>query len=354
MLRSHPGCPLAAVRFSSARASFIALLLACGAGLPASASEETGKHWTFSIFFENDLFADTDQHYTNGLKLAWVSPDLSEYRDSTGLPDWSHALIDRLPFINEPGLQRNIGVSIGQNIYTPADITRRDLIRDDRPYAGWLYGSVAFHNRKQAWLDVIEVQGGMVGPLSFAEQAQNLVHDLRGIDQARGWDHQLKNEPGLNLIWERKWRLAAYGLEQGLGADLLAHLGGSLGNVSTYANGGGELRLGWNLPTDFGTSLIRASGLTDAPVTGATQRAGVHLFVSVDGRAVARDIFLDGNTFADSHSVDKRRWVADLAAGVSIVYGSLKLSLSRVLRTREFRGQRGNQRFGSIALSYTY
>ena len=276
MLRSHPGCPLAAVRFSSARASFIALLLACGAGLPASASEETGKHWTFSIFFENDLFADTDQHYTNGLKLAWVSPDLSEYRDSTGLPDWSHALIDRLPFINEPGLQRNIGVSIGQNIYTPADITRRDLIRDDRPYAGWLYGSVAFHNRKQAWLDVIEVQGGMVGPLSFAEQAQNLVHDLRGIDQARGWDNQLKNEPGMLMIYERKWRNYARNVGTGLGMDLITHAGGALGNIATYANAGADAVL-----LEEFLQLMR-SGI---PADGA-----VHVRARSEGGDVACDI----------------------------------------------------------------
>ncbi len=328
-----------------------ALLLLAG---PASGEEAPGRHWTFSVFFENDLFADTDRRYTNGVKLAWVSPDLTEYRDSPRLPAWSHALINRLPFINEPGLQRNIAVSIGQNMYTPSDTTRSDLIPDDRPYAGWLYGSVAFHNRTRAWLDVIEVQGGFVGPLSFAQQAQDLVHGVRGIAKARGWDNQIKNEPGLNIIWERKWRLAAFGLGQGLGADLLAHAGGSLGNVSTYLNAGGEVRAGWNLPVDFGTALIRASGVTDAPVTGARRRPGVHFFASMDTRAVGRDIFLDGNTFADSHSVDKKRYVADLAAGVSLVYGNFKLSLSKVVRTREFRGQNDNQRFGSIALSYTY
>ncbi|MCP5155541.1 MAG: lipid A deacylase LpxR family protein [Ectothiorhodospiraceae bacterium] len=331
-----------------------ALLAAFAAGVAPVVAQTSGKHWTFTGFFENDLFADTDRRYTNGIKLAWVSPDLSEYRDSPRLPAWSHALIDRLPFIHQPGLQRNIAVSIGQSMYTPSDITRTDLVRDDRPYAGWLYGSLAFHNRKAEWLDIIEVQAGLVGPLSLAEQAQDLVHSARGIDKARGWDHQLENEPGLNLIWERKWRLAAYGLERGLGADLLAHAGASLGNVSTYANAGGEVRLGWNIPLDFGTALIRQSGITDAPVTGAERRPGVHVFASVDARAVGRDIFLDGNTFADSHHVDREPLVADLALGVSLVYGNFKLSLSNAWRTREFRGQDDTQRFGSIALSFSY
>ena len=147
-----------------------ALLLAV-ATVAASAERPSGKHWTFSAYFENDLFARTDQHYTNGLKLAWVSPDLTRFRHSTRLPEWSHAIIDSLPFIDEPALQRNVAISIGQNIYTPEDIESRVLDREDRPYAGWLYGSVAFHNRTADWMDVIEIEGGFVGPFSLAEQA---------------------------------------------------------------------------------------------------------------------------------------------------------------------------------------
>ena len=32
-----------------------------------------------------------------------------------------------------------------QNIYTPGDISRTDLVPDDRPYAGITYGGVGFH-----------------------------------------------------------------------------------------------------------------------------------------------------------------------------------------------------------------
>ena len=334
--------------------------LALGAvllGLPGvsnGAERPTGKHWTFSAYFENDLFARTDEHYTSGVKLAWVSPDLTVFRDSTRLPDWSHALIDELPFIDDPALQRNIAISVGQNIYTPEDIETRAVVRNDRPYAGWLYGSVAFHNRNADWMDVIELEGGFVGPLSMAEQAQNGVHALRGLSRANGWRHQLNTEPGVNLIWERKWRMTTLRSSLGLEADLVSNAGGSLGNVSTYLNAGAEVRMGWNLPKDFGTSLIRASGVTDAPITGSRRRPGIHLFASAAGRLVGRDIFLDGNTFTDSHSVDKKRLVADFAAGISIVNGPVKLSFSRAMRTREFHGQRRAQHFGSISLSYTY
>lgn len=90
--------------------------------------------------------------------------------------------------------------SIGQKIFTPDDIQRRGLVENDRPYAGWLYFGSAFHNKNARLLDTFEIQLGVVGPAALAEKTQNFVHDLRGIDEARGWDNQLHNEPGVLLI----------------------------------------------------------------------------------------------------------------------------------------------------------
>jgi len=68
---------------------------------------------------------------------------------------------------------------------------------------------------------------------------------------------------------------------------------------------------------------------------------------------VARDIFLDGNPFADSHRVDKEPFVSDFAAGSSLVWGKLELSFAKALRTRAYRGQPTVHRFGSISLSFS-
>jgi len=99
------------------------------------------------------------------------------------LPDWSLPYVRWLPFINEPGFQRNVALSMGQNMYTPTDISREDLIEDDRPYAGWAYLGIAFHSKNERRLDTMEFQLGIVGPASGAEQAQKVVH--RKIDNPR-------------------------------------------------------------------------------------------------------------------------------------------------------------------------
>jgi len=338
------------------------MLMAGGRSVPAAAktSSESVSPWTFSLYFENDLFAGTDRNYTNGIKLSGISPDLSAYRESGHLPQWALPWIRRLPFINEPGLQRNIGLCLGQNMYTPVATERRFLVRDDRPYAGWTYAGVAFHSKNRRRLDTIEIQAGMVGPASLAEETQTLVHRLRGIDVPQGWDHQLKNEPGLVAIYERKQRMVERALPGGLGLDAIGHLGATLGNVSTYANAGVELRAGWNLPLDFGSALIRPAGDTNAPVGASDPRLGegpgfgLHVFAAVSGRAVLRDIFLDGNTFSHSHSVEKEPFVIDLSGGLCLTWDRFKISYAQVIRAREFEGQEEHHSFGSVTISLSY
>lgn len=337
--------------------------LACSVFIVASSSAQTGsseKYQTFFIYFENDIFNGTDRHYTNALKLTWLSSDLTEYDEDTRLPRWGLPLLRKLPLINRPGFQRNVGLSLGQNIYTPEDITRRDLIKEDRPYAGWTYLSLTFHVKNTTQMDMYEATLGIVGPSSLAKETQRNVHRWIDSKEPKGWDHQLKNEPGLIIGWQRSWRLFSSGIGSGFGFDFIPRLGAVAGNVSTFANIGGEIRFGYHLPFDFGTSFIRAGSGIEAPADSMDPRLrrrenfGIHLFFDLDGRAVARNIFLDGNTWKESHSVDRKRLVADMAAGLSILYKHIKLSYAHVYRTKEFDGQDKAQSFGSVTLSITF
>jgi len=318
------------------------------------------KHQTFFLYLENDIFAGTDRHYTNATRLTWLSSDLTEYDEDTRLPRWGLPLLRKLPLINRPGFQRNVGLSLGQNIYTPEDISRRDLIKDDRPYAGWTYLSLTFHVKNTVKLDVFEVTLGIVGPSSLAKETQKIIHGWLESKDPKGWDHQLRNEPGLIIGWQRNWRLFAKGMGKGWGFDFIPHIGGAVGNIATFANIGGEIRLGYNLPLDFGTSFIRSGSGIEAPVDNKDPRLrgqenlGFHLFADVDGRFVARNIFLDGNTWKESHSVDRKRLVADMAAGIAILYKRLKISYAHVYRTKEFDGQDQSQLFGSVTLAITF
>ncbi|MEY4940769.1 MAG: hypothetical protein RIQ93_2504 [Verrucomicrobiota bacterium] len=328
---------------------------ACAAAaLPAGAMKARDAS-VFTAYFENDKLGNTDHHYTSGTKLSWVSDDYSEWKQRAGL---SSQLGDRLPMVNQEGTQKNFGVAMGQNIYTP---TRTDLaVPDptDRPYAGWSYLEFSFLSKSSERLDTLSVQLGIIGPHSYAQQVQNEVHRLIRVGQVRGWDYQLKDEFGMNVVVERKWRLYAGSLLNLVGADLVPHVGLGLGNVQTYANAGATVRAGFQLPSDFGVQLIRpgGSGSTPAndldPRVSLTHNFSVFVFGAADGRAVARDIFLDGNTFHGGPRVDRKNFVADLSYGVGMIAGRFQVTFTQAYRTREFQLQHGRYTsFGSLTLS---
>jgi lipid A 3-O-deacylase len=340
----------------------LALLVLAVAGLfagPAAAVKLEDAN-TFSFYLENDLFSGTDEHYTNGVKFTWVTRDLVSFAEAGKLPGWIFPVIETLPFINEPGLLHNISFSIGQNMYTPEDTSRHDLIADDRPYAGWTYLSTGFHSKNDRRLDSLEFALGIIGPQSYAENTQRLVHTIKHVDIPNGWDNQLRNEPGLVITGERKYRFFRTGLTEELDIDAITYLGGAMGNVLTCVSTGLDARAGWNIPYDFGTSLIRPAGGTSAPADSHDPRLSenypfsLYAFASAEGRLVLRDIFLDGNTFTKSHDVEKNLFVADLTTGICLTWYRFMISYAQVTRTREFVGQNGNHHFGSIMISYIY
>ncbi len=320
--------------------------------------------WTTTFFFENDLFGNTDQNYTNGIKLSLASPDLGRFEDAEYFGGWIDLWDNMIPFIYEAegikNVQKSVVVSLGQKIFTPQDLQQTALIPNDRPYAGWLYIGTAFHTKTLNRLDSVELQLGMIGPASLAEEAQNFVHEVRGFKTAKGWDNQLNNEPAFAIIYEQKRRFRPKNFYDKWGFDVIGHGGFALGTVYTYGNVGAEARIGWNLPADFGTSLIRPGGDTNAPVDSSDPRLSaqggfsVHAFAAITGRAVLRDIFLDGNTFSSSHSIEKKNLVGDLIVGASAIIGGIKFSYAQVFRTREFVGQADSTNFGSISVSWTF
>ena len=329
-------------------------------GLGAQSPQPASTASTVILTEENDYFAGTDNHYTNGIKLSWVSGDLKKYAEDERLPQFVLPYLRLLPFVNEPGQQYNVALSLGQNMYVPRNTTINAAQPDDRPYAGWSYVALALHAKTATQLDTFETSVGVVGPSALAEETQNNYHALMGFERIRGWGHQLHDEPGIVLSWQRTLRAARADFGSDMAWDFLPHVRATAGNVQTHAAAGFETRLGYRLPWDFGTSLIQPGGGVSAPVNAADPRLrpdtdfGLHLFAGAEGRAVARNIFLDGNTWESSAHIAKKAFVADLMGGVGLVMGRTKLTYTHVYRTEEYYGQKGGQLFGSVSLSVTF
>ena len=318
--------------------------------IPAQLGTEPDKRGTWSAVIENDKFiSGTDRDYTTGTHFSYLSAPGE-------LPNWANELAAKIPLLASEG-KRRIGYNIGQSIFTPEDTETSALVRDDRPYAGWLYGGVALLSEKPNTLDTLELDLGIVGPHAFGEQVQNNFHRLIGSPESNGWDNQLDDEPGVLLIYERKWRTPDWRFSDSnsrLGIDATPHVGATLGNVFTYAGAGLGIRIGQNLPSDFGPPRIRP-GLPGAGFFDLQSgQTAWYFFASAEGRAVARNIFLDGNTFTDSHSVDKEPFVGDFQLGFAFMINSARITYAQVFRTKEYEGDEPFDSFGTLSLSLKF
>jgi len=332
------------------------LFLATGVALaaadvPAPLLPETRiRHSTFSAGTENDkYFAGTDRHYTNGFKLTWLGEtDLNKSRQ------FVRTAARFIPWMDPEHVDWHykVGFALGHNIYTPADTETAALITDDRPYAAWLYGSILLHAQLNNQLRLVELSLGVIGPSALGEEIQNRWHDVIHVPRAEGWGNQLHDEPGLQLSWERRYRTWQWTEATGswLGVDLVLRHRVTLGNVALHLAGGAVVRVGWRMPADFGADLIRPGGGNMANDAGP-DRFSAYAYASGEVRAIARDIFLDGNTWRDSPSVDKRPVVADLSLGFVLHWPRFRVAYTQNYRTKEFYGQLRRDVFGSVGFT---
>jgi hypothetical protein len=311
---------------------------------PAKAQVQP-ERGTFSVLFENDYFFHTDRDYTNGVEFAWTTAPADT-------PQWSVDFARLLPFFSQEGEVR-ASYALGQNIYTPTDLRLADPPLTERPYAGYLYFAYGLTEKSETTLDQLQIQLGVVGPDSLAEQTQKFVHRVISDVIPRGWDTQLHNEPAFAIGDERAWRAFASGSFLGFSFDVAPHVGGMVGTVYDYLNAGAIGRIGFDLPDDYGPPRIEPS-LPGTNFFEPTAAFGWYLFAGVDGRAIARNIFLDGNTWQTSRSVEKIPWVGDLQLGAAITFEQWRLSFTHVFRTREYRTQVHADQFGAINLSYRF
>jgi lipid A 3-O-deacylase len=318
-------------------------------GAAQATAEESAR---ITLTEENDsIVFPTDRYFTQGFELAYLGPDVAA---ESVWADPFEGLSSIGLFHGDAEISRRYRVIFGQSIFTPKDTGADNPDSDDRPYAGWTYGGMGLvQDSDRRRLENVELLVGIVGPAAQGRPTQNDWHQFIGVETAEGWDYQLHNEPGVMLTYERKYRFLA-ALPGGFAVDAIPEAGVTLGNVMTYGQLGSMFRFGRNLEADYGPSRIRPA-LSGAGYFNADYLEdpfGFYVYAGVQGRAVARNIFLDGNTWRDSREVDKEDLVGDLTGGIALFWSdAVKLDAGFTYRTPEFDGQDEAAKFANVNLT---
>lgn len=221
------------------------------------------------------------------------------------------------------GQRRACGVRLefGQEMYTPTKDSPTPL-PGERPYAGWLYGRLAVRTADVRQLRSFGMTLGVTGPPSLGESVQRGFHSLFGFRRPLGWKYQLATEPAFALIAEHTWRFAPGYASSFI--DFLPSVGATAGTLRTAIGGGGRLRVG--------TGIVHPWLAADS-----IRRFAIHGFVATHVEGVARDLFLDGNTFRNSITVDSEPIRGQWERGVHIDLGLLGIEYSATSESRPYR-----------------
>ncbi len=296
---------------------------------PGEPSYVPGGQHHLRVMFENDSFCGNDGNYTHGSRV--------DYAQSLANGDaW--------------------GLSLTQNIYTPSTNSRQEVY-NERPYAGYLAVGGAYLMRGEDVGSSFELQLGVTGKPSLAENAQWLVHQLGDMYQWQGWAHQLDSEITMQFNSRQDYRLPF--LESrfcGLETDGTLYTREEIGTVSIAGTVGLSLRIGENLPDrmrlngnapgDYGIGLLRQSSYRPEELSWA-------IIAQNSVKYVARDLFLDGGAFhASATTCTKNPWVFESRLGLGVSYRNIDYYLGGVFQTRAYQTQDHNTAYGTFSVTW--
>jgi lipid A 3-O-deacylase len=253
-----------------------------------------------------------DEEYSSGVHITY---------DGGDAPWWSRHFISGAQCTVRSIACRTSRLEIGQDMYTPARSADQPVAAPgSRRNAGWLYLSQTARSLQQSRSDELTVTLGVTGPPSLGEFTQKVAHSVApSFNRPADWSDQIAFEPGVILRYEQRWRAPLS--ERSIGIDVIPRWAANIGNVSTDAEAGLQTRIGWHLRHPW------------LPADGPLELA---LIAGASGRVVARDLFLDGNTFRSDHDVGHETFVGSGELGIELRFRHLLLAYRAENDTRSY------------------
>jgi lipid A 3-O-deacylase len=320
-----------------------------------------------TFYLDNDLFANEDQDYTNGARIAWISENRKledigsiqrALRPFTGDEHSLRAFRGITGFDDPSNVQYNYGFSLTQLMFTPEDFSSLTQPEGQRRYAGWSALGFSLHTKDDQTLNSVEFIVGVTGKLSYAQEVQDFIHDIRDIDKFLGWDNQIPTEVTADLSFVQKRRLNFGRRDQVLSMDGVGEWGMRLGSFRTSAHVGGMLRMGLFLPADFTDPRLSETAYANKYFTSESvlkSNWSLFLLAGFRGTAVAHDATLDGPIFHDFSTGNTREpFVGEVYAGVGMRIKSVEVAYAHTWRSIEYDEQIDPASFGTLSIRFQF
>lgn len=314
-------------------------------------TESNSSDSFFSVQYENDLFSpnNRDRYYTSGIQLTMLKKEEP--------PMWLAQVADWIPFYQQGDGLKLVQYMLGQKMFTPDDIQNPNLQVNDRPYAGYLYFAATVisqikHSKNLDYGNQFEITFGIIGPSALGEEVQTFGHKLSNSPIPKGWDHQLNDELAIGFNYSRFSRILKP-ISDNLTFGVNPQFSGTIGNAYTYGSFGVMFRLGNNLKQDLSPPNIRP-GFPGSIYFQKSKQHSWYVYLGFEGRLILRNIFLDGNTFSNSHNVEKKSLVGDVQYGIVYTFDDMRISISSMTRSKEFTTQKEATNYGAINFTFQY
>ncbi len=308
---------------------------------------------TLSFVFENDLFAGTDQHYTNGVRLGWLNDALPQQDLNNSIyTALCYQVVNALPLINlQANKNYSSGFSIYQMMFTPKDITTTEPNYQDLPYAGHLMFSFYLFEHDEEEYDEYKLQLGIVGPPSGAESVQKLIHKLTNSTAPQGWSTQLGTQLTLGIAYDHGARIWQRELWYGLSSDIVSGYGLQLGNFYTGATMRGVWRIGSNYPHNFNAYFT--STISDSAILALQEPAkgfgwSFNLGLAVD--AIGYFYITDSDPM---YEIDRGYFLADGLFSLAFYYDNFLLTVTRQMRYSISESEK-NLTYGAASIAWKF
>jgi lipid A 3-O-deacylase len=225
-----------------------------------------------------------------------------------------------------------------QDLYNP-DPKRSDFI--DRPYAGRLLATAAWHDLSEGFHRTIEAGLGVRGPAALGRESQELIHRIIPGPET-DWSRQLPNRVDAQVVGVHTHE---FGVRSGHRERGALHYGAVVGNHLSFVHAGIELRTSGAHSIE--TPALRFAATPPVARGGARGWSG---FVGVSVRAILRNTLLEGNNNPFGPLLERKDFVLRSALGIawSAPFGAITFGITQ--DTREFEAQRRNHRFGALGI----